>query len=325
MARSLRINYPGAIYHVTCRGNERRAIYRDERDRDAFLKRLANCLTEFQLVLHAYVLMENHFHFLLETPWGNLSEAMRQFNVSYTGYFNRRHQRVGHLYQGRFKAIVVEADSYLLELSRYIHLNPIRIEKFRLKNVKHRLEVLRGYKWSSLRGFLRVQEREAFMTYCRVLEYVGGGSGRGLQAYAGFIEEGIKKGVDRPWKKVVGGVLLGKEGFVAKMQKKIQPREDRERPAIRAINRVFVPKTQIKKVEAFLQKEGFAGTPLGRAILMECWHRYGQLSQAEIGKQMGGVSYSRVSQLRGYLREQRQTNSRLQDIIEKVEGFFSKD
>jgi len=109
------------------------------------------------------------------------------------------------------------------------------------------------------------------------------------------------------------------------MRMKIQPREDRERPSIRAINRALAPKTQMKKVEAFLQKERLAGTPLGRAILMECWHRYGQLSQAEIGRQMGGVSYSWVSQLRGYLREQRQSNSCLQDIIEKVEEFFPKD
>ena len=127
MTRPLRIDYPDALYHVTCRGNERKEIFRDDHDRSAFLEKLQSSLEVYALRLHAYVLMNNHFHLVLQTPKANLSEFMRQFNVSYTGYHNRRHQRAGHLYQGRFKAVLVEADSYLLELSRYVHLNPVRV------------------------------------------------------------------------------------------------------------------------------------------------------------------------------------------------------
>ena len=117
MTRPLRILVPGGYYHVTCRGNDRRAIYSDDRDRSVFLEKLRGSLDNYQVECHAYVLMSNHFHLLVATPKGNLSEFMRHFNISYTAAFNRRHRRVGHLYQGRYKAILVDQDSYLLELS----------------------------------------------------------------------------------------------------------------------------------------------------------------------------------------------------------------
>jgi putative transposase len=126
MARPLRILYPNAFYHITCRGNDRRVIFGDDQDRTRFLGRLRGALEICSVRAHAYILMSNHFHLIVETPKANLSEFMRQFNISYTGYYNRR--RIGHLYQGRFKAIVVDKDSYLLELSRYVHLNPTRIK-----------------------------------------------------------------------------------------------------------------------------------------------------------------------------------------------------
>src|SRR5919106_2501983 len=133
MARPLRINYPGAFYHVTCRGNERKHIFADDRDRSAFLDKLKTSVGIYQVRVHAYVLMSNHFHFIVETLKGNLSEFMRHFNVSYTAAYNRRHQRIGHLYQGRFKAILIDADSYLLELSRYVHLNPVRLRSYKAR------------------------------------------------------------------------------------------------------------------------------------------------------------------------------------------------
>src|SRR5262245_52642851 len=127
MARPLRINYADAHYHVTCRGNEGRRIFSDDEDRRVFLDRLERSLDIYGVRVHGYVLMGNHFHLVVQTPKANLSEFMRHLNVSYTGSYNRRHRRAGHLFQGRFKAIVVEADSYLLELSRYVHLNPVRV------------------------------------------------------------------------------------------------------------------------------------------------------------------------------------------------------
>ena len=118
MARPLRIEYPGAWYHVTCRGNERSTIYRDDKDKRRFLKALGESVEAFNVEVHCYTLMGNHFHFLLKTPGANLSRFMQRFNTAYITYYNLRHHRSGHLYQGRFKAILVEADEYLLELSR---------------------------------------------------------------------------------------------------------------------------------------------------------------------------------------------------------------
>jgi putative transposase len=125
MARPLRIEFPGALYHVTARGNARQDIFLDDEDRQRFLGVLARGVSRFHLLLHAYCLMENHFHLVVETPEANLSKAMRQLNGVYTQAFNRRHKRVGHVLQGRFKAIVVDRDSYLLELCRYVVLNPV--------------------------------------------------------------------------------------------------------------------------------------------------------------------------------------------------------
>ncbi|MBD3670659.1 MAG: transposase [Gammaproteobacteria bacterium] len=126
MSRPLRIEYAGALYHVTSRGDGQKDIYLDDKDRRDFLSNLTHVCERYNWVVHAYCLMSNHYHLLLETPDGNLSQGMRQLNGVYTQQFNRTHERVGHVFQGRYKAIIVQKDSYLLELSRYIVLNPVR-------------------------------------------------------------------------------------------------------------------------------------------------------------------------------------------------------
>ena len=124
MARPLRIEYPGAFYHALSRGNEQKDIFKSMSDREKFLTYLASATERYNAVFHAYCLMSNHYHLMVETPLGNLSQIMKHINCSYTTYFNIKHNRAGHLLQGRYKAILVEADAYAAELSRYIHLNP---------------------------------------------------------------------------------------------------------------------------------------------------------------------------------------------------------
>ena len=126
MSRPIRIEFSGALYHVTSRGDRREAIYEDDVDRERFLSVLGQVSEDFNWVCHAWCLMDNHYHLLIETPDGNLSKGMRQLNGVYTQYSNRRHRRVGHLFQGRYKAILIDGDSYLLELARYVVLNPVR-------------------------------------------------------------------------------------------------------------------------------------------------------------------------------------------------------
>src|SRR5205085_837556 len=127
VARAPRIERPDGWYHVTARGNERKAIFRSDRDRNHFCELLAEQVERFGVVLHAYVLMPNHYHLLVQTPQPNLSRAMQWLNVSYSVWFNLRHRRSGHLFQGRFKAILFEPQASALLLSRYVHLNPVRV------------------------------------------------------------------------------------------------------------------------------------------------------------------------------------------------------
>ena len=142
MARPLRIEFPGALYHVTSRGNARQRVFRDDEDRETFLATLAWVVARFRWRCHAYCLMDNHIHLLIDTPQPNLSRGMRQLNGVYTQRFNRRHRRVGHLFQGRFQAILVEKEGYLLELARYIVLNPVRAKMVKTPE---------RYPWSSYR------------------------------------------------------------------------------------------------------------------------------------------------------------------------------
>ncbi len=149
MARPLRIHYPGAVYHVTARGHERRSLFEDDIDRVRMIQTLAGSIGRYQGRLYAYVLMSNHYHLLLETLRGNVSRLLQHLNTSYTVTFARRHGRHGHLFVGRFKARLVGADQYLLSLTRYVHLNPVKVKKMRGHTVAERVKSLRAYGWSS--------------------------------------------------------------------------------------------------------------------------------------------------------------------------------
>ncbi|MEA1968981.1 MAG: transposase, partial [Thermodesulfobacteriota bacterium] len=144
------------FYHVTSRGNERQSIYLDEEDNKLFLEKLSESLDVYNISLLCYVCMTNHFHFLLTTPDGNLSKFMRHFNISYTYAFNKRHKRSGHLYQGRYKSFLIDADTYLKEVSRYIHLNPVRLKKYSEMNIKEKNTLLKNYKFCSIGGYSKI-------------------------------------------------------------------------------------------------------------------------------------------------------------------------
>jgi REP element-mobilizing transposase RayT len=207
MARPLRIEFPGAIYHVTSRGNARAVIFVDDGDRNLFLETLAQVVERFNWLCHGYCLMDNHYHLMIETPEGNLAAGMRQLNGVYTQRFNRRQRRVGHLFQGRFKAIVVDRDSYLLELCRYVVLNPVRARMVRQ---------VRDYRWSSYRASAGIEKAPAFLTCDWVLSQFGQHAGHARGAYREFVSEGI--GGASPWDQLTGQVLLGQESFVQELK-----------------------------------------------------------------------------------------------------------
>jgi len=320
MTRPLRILIPGAFYHVTCRGNERRAIYRDDRDRSLFLEKLRGSLATYDVELHAYVLMSNHFHLLVATSKGNLSEFMRHFNISYTAAFNRRHRRVGHLFQGRYKAILIDQDNYLLELSRYVHLNPVRIKGYRGRSAGERRRYLARYRWSSLAGYTKAANQQGWVRYGRVLGQIGGSRKR----YAAFVGEGLERGYATPWDAVTGQVVLGKEDFVEGVRGVVGGGRAREQPSARGISAKSQAAIVREVCRWFGVKESeIRGKRSGkrdeRGVAMEMLYRHGQLSQAAIGKELGGLDYVTVSRERKRLGDRVQTDKRLAAAMEGLE------
>jgi putative transposase len=203
----------GRVRGTAARGSVRAALLVFGRQKA--LNELPQTLPLAAVRVHAYVLMSNHFHLIIQTPKANLSEFMRQFNISYTGYYNRRHRRSVHLYQGRFKAVVVDKDSYLLELSRYVHLNPVRIKAKAQRPESERIREISRYRWSSLPGYLEGKRKASWVTYEVVLGYVGGSR----QKYAGFVQDGIREGFPTPWEDLRAQMVLGDRDFVKKAKR----------------------------------------------------------------------------------------------------------
>ncbi|MGH7824912.1 MAG: REP-associated tyrosine transposase [Candidatus Binatia bacterium] len=322
MARPLRINYPGAFYHVTCRGNERRDIFADDRDRSAFLDKLRTSMGIYEVRVHAYVLMSNHFHMIVETPKGNLSEFMRHFNISYTAGYNRRHNRVGHLYQGRFKAILIDADDYLLELSRYVHLNPVRLGTYKSKDAGEKIKDVERYRWSSLSGYLNTSKRQSWITYDTVFSCVG----ESRSKYREFVIDGIRRGYDTPWEEVKGQAVLGGEDFVERIKgrrKSLGSR--REQPGVRQLEAID-PAAVLKKVARYFQlpERQLTGKRTGRrderGVALELMYRLGGTSQARIGDLMG-LDYTAVSRERKRLRDRIESDMRLKKRLREIEAL----
>ena len=276
MTRPLRIEFPGAIYHITSRGNARRKVFLDDEDRATFLSTLAWVVERFGWVCHAYCLMSNHFHLMIETPTPNLSRGMRQLNGVYTQGFNRRHRKAGHLFQGRFKAILVERDSYLLELARYVVLNPVRAKMVKAPE---------NYAWSSYRPTLGFDPIPPGLSIDWLLGQFAKTKPVARRRYAAFVQAGI--GQASPWADLKGQVLLGSEAFVEIMA-----------PQLRASETVAeIPKRQrwlhrpsLRLLLAGVDSKGARNQAMANAYLK---HAY---TLSEIGHVVG-LHYATVSRL----------------------------
>jgi len=214
MARPLRLELAGGLYHVTSRGDRREAIYMDDKDREKWLEILGNVCSRFNWRCHAYCLMDNHYHIVIETAEANLSKGMRQLNGVYTQYFNKQHNRVGHVYQGRYKGILVERDSYLLELSRYVVLNPIRADM--IKNMDE-------WKWSSYQAMIGEVPARLWLETDWILGNFSKRRKTAIVKYIDFVREGI--GLPSLWENLQNQIFLGTEKFVNKKQNLINKKE----------------------------------------------------------------------------------------------------
>jgi len=213
MSRPLRLLYPGAIYHVTFRGIERRTIFRDDQDRTRMLKAMEEMAGRHKVRVYLVCLMTNHVHLLLETPRSNLPAFMGQMLTAYTVYFNQRHRRVGHLTQGRYKAQVVSGDEYLLKLSRYIHLNPVHTKEDKSLPPADRAKRLRAYRWSTYRGYAGRDRAWRWIEYGPVRTMIGHGTGSAAD-YRRYVEAGLAEG-DEEFQRIYRGASLavGSEAF----------------------------------------------------------------------------------------------------------------
>ncbi|MFW2439887.1 MAG: REP-associated tyrosine transposase [Arenicellales bacterium] len=211
MARPLRIEFPGALYHVTSRGDRKEDIYDDDKDRYLFLSTLEKVIKQYNWRCYAYCMMTNHYHLIIETPDGNLSSGMRQLNGVFTQASNRRHQRTGHLLQGRYKAILVEKDAYLLELSRYVVLNPVRAGM---------VGTASDWAWSSYRATAGLYAMPDWLLANYLLSQFSNRRKESLKRYTQFVEGGVHE--ESPWKKIRAQIYLGGESFVEEMQSRIE-------------------------------------------------------------------------------------------------------
>ncbi len=272
MARPLRLELAGALYHVTSRGDGREDIFLSDEDRIAWLETLAEVCKRFNWVCHAYCQMTNHYHMVIETPDANLSKGMRQLNGVYTQRFNRTHRRVGHVFQGRFKAILVDKDSYLLELARYVVLNPLRAK------MVLRLE---QWPWSSFLATCGQTAKPNWLQTDFVLAQFAGQRARAIAKYVAFVHEGAK--LPSVWEQLQGQVYLGSESFVKKMQALVDTK-----PSLTEI-----PRAQRRVLKRALTD--FAGAhERNEAIALA--YLSGQHTMAAIAKHFG-MHYTSVSRL----------------------------
>lgn len=203
MGRAARIEFAGALYHVTSRGDRREDIYEDDSDRLRFLDTLEHVCKTYNWVCHSYCLMTNHYHLVVETVEGNLSQGMRHLNGFYSQAYNRRHKKIGHVFQGRYKAILVEKESYLLELCRYVELNPVRAR------MVHKAG---DWPWSSYRAMVGGVNAPCWLATEFILSCFAENRGSAIKAYVAFVEDG--KNQPPPWSDLKNKVFLGSNEFV---------------------------------------------------------------------------------------------------------------
>ena len=319
MARPLRFEYKGALYHVHARGNERKKIFFTDTDYQKFKDYIAGAIEKYHCLVHCYVLMGNHYHLIVETPEANISRVMHYISGSYTTYINIKRGRSGHLFQGRYKSILVDKDSYLMELSRYIHLNPVRAKL---------VDKPEEYVYSSYNSYI-TGKPEKIVTTDLIMGMLSRQRKEAQNAYRRYVENGIGENLKNPLDSAYGGIILGGERFIKGVLETIKEgyterAEISQRKALRngigmeeiiegvchyfKVTRQSVVKRQrgdIKNIAIYLIKRNTGAT------------------NNEIGVLFGGVSYSAVSKTYQRMLEQLQTDLKLRKKIEQINASMS--
>ena len=234
MARPLRIEYAGVYYPVMNRGNQRPTVFTEPRDYELFLERLGQFRGQFEVGLLCYCCMPNHFHLYLRTDQANLSRFMQSLLTSFTITLNRRHQGSGHVFQGRFTAHLIENEAYGAEVSRYIHLNPVRTKALRQASVSARRQALRTFPWSSYPACIGLSPAPTWFDPAQLLADWGASRRTQMRRYGPYVEEGLLRDLDHPLARLDGQMVLGTEAFLDRIRRTYvltRTADKREQPA----------------------------------------------------------------------------------------------
>lgn len=346
MARHLRIEFPGAIYHVTCRmlGDKRSRLFRDNADRERFLAGLCERVEQYNIRLYMFVLMTNHFHLVFETPEGNCSRFMQSLSTAYTVYYNLRHQRHGHLFDGRYKAKLVEGDEYLLALTRYVHLNPVHVSTIKDKPLKERICYLLQYSWSSYQSYIGRRKALPYVEYKPILAEMGGKKKGWAKRYKEFVESGLEEadpsspGYDvtsEEFKKALkeSPRSIGSDGFRAWIddfyQELIEKHDAAEDISFRRITEALNPEKVLEILADIfnVNEEEFKMRRRGsylRAVAARYLSRYAGQTQREVAVLLGIGSGAAVSQQVKKLSERLPNDRKLRKLLTKVDAELNE-
>lgn len=341
MARPLRIDLEGGWYHVVNRGLDRRPIFPDEGSNLRFLELLSKLPDRFGLRIHGYALMGNHYHLQLETPKANLSQAIQWLNVSYSTWFNRLNQRVGPLFQGRFKAVLHDPDSAALTINRYVHLNPVRvsrlgghkgrakpIEQPNRELIKARIAAL-SYRWSSYNVYVGKIPNPGWMTTDSIYEFFGDHTLHSLRgAYRRQLEEMAALGRwETDWKERISAtVLFGSEVFVQKMIKRLKGKRN-EQTGLRQLERRSLDWPTICGAVSAVWKEDWDELSIvrGNGARPAAWYlarNFAGMRLTELGQAAGGVAYPAVSAAIGRFEKRLKVDRDLQKKLKAVRAML---
>ncbi|MBN2536044.1 MAG: transposase [Spirochaetales bacterium] len=305
MSRPLRITYPGAFYQITARGNEQRPVFKSKRDKEKFLEYLKSASERYNAVIHVYCLMDNH-HLLLETPSGNLPRIMLHINGAYTNYFNVKRGRAGHLFQGRYKAILVEKDEYAKELSRYIHLNPVRAGI---------VDLPEDYEWSSYSVYIGKHEKPEWLCTDFIHGYFGKTKSSAEKLYKKFVNSLINTEYNTPLDEVVGSSILGRLEFINEIKEKyLKGRKSGK--YLPALN-VLADSVSIDDIHKAVESTYSDDPGLGRNIKIYLARSYTGKRLREIGDAFG-IGDTAVSQVCRRLSARIDKGKNLKKIISNI-------
>jgi len=302
MARPLRFQDAGLWYHVTNRGNNREDVFLDDEDRQRFLDVLGKGAALFGVEVHAYMVMTNHYHLFIRTPEANLSRFMHQVQTAFIAWYNGKYERSGHLFQGRYKAQIVDRDAYGTAVSRYIHLSPVKVGGKIGRTLEERRRHLRGYRWSSYRAYLGVCSKPEWLSV-KDIEEKFGAHADWRRAYAAYVEEGLLKDVENPLEYIRGQAVLGSESFMERVQRLIRKHGVKDRHATGSMRRVSGASVEqvLKAVgaaygvvpEELRQARARCREARQVALYLMATHSRGRLTDARSGKRWAGSRQAR--------------------------------